>query len=188
VAPNVKKAANDAMRRSLERGFNARLNVAAKRARVSEVEDYAYGDLHQTAPQALPEIFASAVRERLRKVRRDKFGGATLTIIRRDIRAFVKEVQANASTRADQRAGVRALMEKHGDKVIQFPSEDYSETWCARLRHIKVSKEGNTEWTRAIKLRGNGIHDDVNAQETMEEFGNIASSFSNGVPIEFGQI
>lgn len=177
-----------AIRASLERGFNASVNPATKAARVANCEAFALTDFPQTCPQEVAAVITQAIPRRVAEVRHGFFAGSTLSNIRKDIVKFVRAVQSNTLTTDEQRAGVRTLMRKHGRKLIQIPSPDYTEMWVKRLENIKVSFTEATEWDRAIKLRNNSIDQDVAAVEVMEDFGKIAVGLVNGAPTEFSQI
>lgn len=183
-----KSKANTAIRRSLERGFEASVNPATKMARVVSCEAFAYADFPQTAPHEVATVITEAIPKRVWEVRRNYFAGSTLSNIRKDVVAFVKAVQENTLAPEEQRDGVRALMKKHGKKFVQFPSPDYTETYVKRLENIKVSRDEATEWDRAIKLRYNSIDQDRDAVAVMEDFGRIAVGLVNGAPTEFSQI
>lgn len=183
-----KSQTSAAIRASLERGFNASVNPATKTARVVSCEAFALTDFPQTCPQEVATVITQALPRRVTEVRHGYFAGSTLSNIRRDIVAFVRSVQNNTLTREEQRKGVRALMRKHGRKLVQFPSPDYTEMFVKRLENIKVSRDEATEWDRAIKLRNNSIDQDVEAVEVMQNFGKIASTLVNGAPTEFSQI
>lgn len=184
----TRNSTNTAIRRSLERGFDASVNPATKAARVVSCEAFALADFPQTAPHEIATVITEAISVRVRRTRVNYFAGATLSNIRRDIEKFVKDVQGNTLTVKQQRDGVRALMGKHGKKLIQFPSLEGDEMWVKRLENIKVSREQDTEWDRAIKLRHDRIDDSQSAVRVMEDFGKIAVNLVNGAPTEFSQI
>lgn len=195
----TKSKANAAIRQSLERGFNAAVNPATKTAVVEKCETFALADFPQTAShEVVGGVFAQALEQRVNEVRRQYFAGSTLSRIRKDIVAFVRSVQEEEFSGEDlweygtlekkQRQGIREIMAKHGHKLVQFPSPSGDEMYVKRLENIRVSRDQETEWDRAISLRAVNIDQDQQAMRAMQAFGKIAIELVNGAPTEFSQI